>query len=72
MWTLTLLLRLSDHMNRQLSCDFTDGDTASQLTSELVDLAFIAEEDREKISSFVEQNLIMRFPNRSSNSSLTE
>ena len=38
---LTIHLRMDDRMNRQLSCEFTDADTAPGLADELVHYGFI-------------------------------
>ena len=39
----TILLRMDDKMNRQLSCELTDDDTSSVLAEELVHYGFINE-----------------------------
>jgi len=38
---MTLLLRMDDQMNRQLTCEFTSEDTPKSLADELVGFGFI-------------------------------
>lgn len=40
---MTILLRMDDKMNRQLTCQVTQDDSASYLSDELVHLGFINE-----------------------------
>lgn len=40
---MTILLRMDDKMNRQLTCSITDADTAISLSQELVHFGFINE-----------------------------
>lgn len=40
---MTILLRMDDKMNRQLTCQVTQDDTAMSLSHELVHLGFIHE-----------------------------
>jgi len=40
---MTILLRMDDKMNRQLTCSITDADTALSLSQELVHFGFINE-----------------------------
>lgn len=54
---MTLLLRMDDKMNRQLSCEVGDQDTSLSLADELVHYGFINELDREKVSFFIEEAL---------------
>jgi len=56
-WNLTLLLRMADKMNRQLTCDIDiEEDTADCLTDELVYYGFISKTDRDKIAQFLDQS----------------
>jgi len=54
---MTLLLRMDDKMNRQLSCEINEQDTSYSLADELVHYGFINELDREKVSFFIEEAL---------------
>ncbi|CAL4090838.1 unnamed protein product, partial [Meganyctiphanes norvegica] len=54
---MTINLRLEDKMNRQLSCEVTDGESASTLTDELVKYGFISLIDRDEITSLIEDHL---------------
>lgn len=54
---ITLLLRMDDKMNRQLTCQISQDDSPTTLTNELVHLGFIHENDREKISALIENTL---------------
>ncbi|CAH1775916.1 unnamed protein product [Owenia fusiformis] len=54
---LTILLRMDDKMNRQLSCDFSTEDTASTLADELVHYGFINEVDRDKVTTLIEDHI---------------
>lgn len=54
---MTINLRLEDKMNRQLSCEVTDGESASTLTDELVKYAFISPIDRDEITRLIEDHL---------------
>lgn len=40
---MTILLRMDDKMNRQLTCSITEADTALSLSQELVHFGFINE-----------------------------
>ncbi|CAB3221282.1 unnamed protein product [Arctia plantaginis] len=54
---MTILLRMDDKMNRQLTCAVTRRDSAAGLARELVQLGFIHEADRDKISRLMEESL---------------
>ncbi|XP_055921767.1 nuclear receptor-binding protein homolog isoform X2 [Eupeodes corollae] len=54
---MTILLRMDDKMNRQLTCQVTETDTAADLTSELVRLGFVHLEDQDKICNLLEDTL---------------
>ncbi|XP_067615057.1 nuclear receptor-binding protein homolog [Eurosta solidaginis] len=54
---MTILLRMDDKMNRQLTCQVTEADSASDLTSELVRLGFVHIDDRDKIQALLEETL---------------
>ncbi|XP_050536299.1 nuclear receptor-binding protein homolog isoform X2 [Daktulosphaira vitifoliae] len=54
---MTILLRMDDKMNRQLTCSITDADTASTLSQELVHFGFINEADKDKIYVIIEETL---------------
>lgn len=55
---MTILLRMDDKMNRQLTCQISLDDTAIALSHELVHLGFINENDREKTASMIEDTLL--------------
>ncbi|XP_034661696.1 nuclear receptor-binding protein homolog [Drosophila subobscura] len=54
---MTILLRMDDKMNRQLTCQVTEHDTAADLTSELVRLGFVHLDDQDKIEVLLEETL---------------
>ncbi|XP_026331465.1 nuclear receptor-binding protein homolog, partial [Hyposmocoma kahamanoa] len=54
---MTILLRMDDKMNRQLTCPVSRRDSAPALARELVQLGFIHEADREKICRLMEESL---------------
>lgn len=54
---MTLLLRMDDKMNRQLTCQVSVDDSPIVLTHELVHLGFIHENDREKIIALIDETL---------------
>uniref|UniRef100_A0A6M2DD81 Nuclear receptor-binding protein homolog n=1 Tax=Xenopsylla cheopis TaxID=163159 RepID=A0A6M2DD81_XENCH len=54
---MTLLLRMDDKMNRQLTCQISSDDTAVMLSQELVHLGFIHETDQDKVTSLIEDAL---------------
>ncbi|GAB0096545.1 Nuclear receptor-binding protein homolog [Sergentomyia squamirostris] len=58
---MTILLRMDDKMNRQLTCQISQEDTASRLSDELVHLGFINDTDREKITLLIEDTLSSYF-----------
>jgi len=54
---MTILLRMDDKMNRQLTCHVSDGIDSLVLAQELVYFGFINEADRDKISLLIEETL---------------
>ncbi|XP_067013096.1 nuclear receptor-binding protein homolog isoform X2 [Anabrus simplex] len=54
---MTILLRMDDKMNRQLTCLVSEIDTSFLLAQELVHFGFINEADREKIATLIEDTL---------------
>ncbi|XP_011305000.1 nuclear receptor-binding protein homolog isoform X1 [Fopius arisanus] len=54
---MTILLRMDDKMNRQLTCPVSQTDTSMQLAQELVHFGFINEDDRDKIGNLIEEAL---------------
>ncbi|KAH8340578.1 nuclear receptor-binding protein homolog [Drosophila kikkawai] len=54
---MTILLRMDDKMNRQLTCQVNENDTAADLTSELVRLGFVHLDDQDKIQVLLEETL---------------
>ncbi|KAE8745433.1 hypothetical protein FOCC_FOCC007813 [Frankliniella occidentalis] len=58
---MTILLRMDDKMNRQLTCLVSDIDTSLLLAQELVHFGFINEADKEKIAALIEETLISCF-----------
>ncbi|KAJ0180803.1 hypothetical protein K1T71_004207 [Dendrolimus kikuchii] len=54
---MTILLRMDDKMNRQLTCAVSRADSAPALAHELVQLGFIHEADREKLCRLMEESL---------------
>ncbi|XP_046965091.1 nuclear receptor-binding protein homolog [Vanessa cardui] len=54
---MTILLRMDDKMNRQLTCCVSRRDSAHALAHELVQLGFIHEADRDKICRLMEESL---------------
>lgn len=54
---MTILLRMDDKMNRQLTCQIQQDDSAVHLSHELVHLGFIHESDRAKIATMIEDTL---------------
>lgn len=55
--SMTILLRMDDKMNRQLTCQVTEDDNAVDLTNELVRLGFVHIEDQDKIQALLEETL---------------
>uniref|UniRef100_A0A0K8TKC3 Nuclear receptor-binding protein homolog n=1 Tax=Tabanus bromius TaxID=304241 RepID=A0A0K8TKC3_TABBR len=58
---MTILLRMDDKMNRQLTCQVSQDDSANLLSNELVHLGFIHDSDREKIAALIEDTLRSSF-----------
>ncbi|XP_033218846.1 nuclear receptor-binding protein homolog isoform X1 [Belonocnema kinseyi] len=54
---MTILLRMDDKMNRQLTCPVNQADTPMLLAQELVHFGFINESDRDKIANLIEEAL---------------
>ncbi|XP_011496866.1 PREDICTED: nuclear receptor-binding protein homolog [Ceratosolen solmsi marchali] len=54
---MTILLRMDDKMNRQLTCPVSQADTSMLLAQELVHFGFINEDDRDKIANLIEEAL---------------
>ncbi|XP_043269407.1 nuclear receptor-binding protein homolog [Venturia canescens] len=54
---MTILLRMDDKMNRQLTCPISQIDTSMLLAQELVHFGFINENDRDKIGNLIEEAL---------------
>ncbi|XP_019866625.1 nuclear receptor-binding protein homolog isoform X2 [Aethina tumida] len=54
---LTIVLRMDDKMNRQLTSSISAGDNPKELAQELVHYGFINEIDRDKIASLIEEAL---------------
>ncbi|OXU19757.1 hypothetical protein TSAR_010575 [Trichomalopsis sarcophagae] len=54
---MTILLRMDDKMNRQLTCPVTQADTSMLLAQELVHFGFINEDDRDKIANLIDEGL---------------
>jgi len=57
---MTILVRMDDKMNRQLSCVVDETDTAFDLSNELVYHGFIHEADRDKLANLIEESLYNR------------
>lgn len=57
---MTILVRMDDKMNRQLSCVVSETDTAFDLATELVFYGFIHEADRDKLANLIEESLYNR------------
>lgn len=53
--SMTLTLKLEDKMNRQLTTELCDSDTASSMVDELVKYGLINEKDREKLTMLIEE-----------------
>ncbi|XP_034934785.1 nuclear receptor-binding protein homolog [Chelonus insularis] len=54
---MTILLRMDDSMNRQLTCPVNEIDTPLLLAQELVHYAFINESDRDTLAHLIEETL---------------
>lgn len=59
-FVMTILLRMDDKMNRQLSCEVTQQDTPHELSEELVFHGLINREDREMVSNLIGDTLSRR------------
>lgn len=59
-FVMTILLRMDDKMNRQLSCEVTQQDTSCGLSEELVFHGFINREDQEMVSNLIGDTLSRR------------
>lgn len=55
--SLTILLRMEDKMNRQLTCSLTENDTAETLVQELICYGFINESDKDHVTLLIEETL---------------
>jgi nuclear receptor-binding protein len=55
--SVTLLLRLDDKMNRQLSCELRPSDTPKGLVEELLSFGLIHADDRELVAKAIEETL---------------
>nr|CAD7430659.1 unnamed protein product [Timema monikensis] len=60
---MTILLRMDDKMNRQLTCIVSEMDTSLLLAQELVSYGFINEVDRERVATLIEETLRSCFTN---------
>lgn len=58
---LTVLLRMEDKMNRQLTCELLETDSSYSLTEELVHYGFICDMDRQNLTAVIEDALRKRF-----------
>lgn len=58
---MTILLRMDDKMNRQLTCSIAECDTSTGLSQELVHYGFVNEADRDKIADLIEEQLRSHF-----------
>jgi nuclear receptor-binding protein len=54
---MTLLLRMDDKMNRQLTCPVLPGDLPDALAQELVHFGFVNESDRHSIEELIAEQL---------------
>ncbi|XP_042895937.1 nuclear receptor-binding protein [Parasteatoda tepidariorum] len=59
-YVLTILLRMDDKMNRQLSCEITKDDDFAGLSEELVYHGFISDEDREMVANLIGDTISRR------------
>ncbi|GIY01631.1 nuclear receptor-binding protein [Caerostris extrusa] len=57
---MTVLLRMDDKMNRQLSCEVSEKDTPIELAEELVYNGFINEADRDMVATLISDTLSRR------------
>ena len=65
--TLQVLLRLDDQMNRQLTTEISDEDTAENLVVELVQHGFISEVDSNRMNTLL-RDVLDQSRNKRSNS----
>ncbi|XP_065205095.1 nuclear receptor-binding protein isoform X2 [Planococcus citri] len=56
-FSMTILLRMEDKMNRQLTCTLSEIDTADTLVQELIYYGFINETDKDRVSLLIEETL---------------
>nr|UYL95365.1 MAG: hypothetical protein [Dali Nairo tick virus 1] len=56
-FVMTLLLRMDDKMNRQLTCELSTQDTPSVLATELVHYGFINKDDRNMVEVLIQDTL---------------
>ncbi|KAK7604139.1 hypothetical protein V9T40_004412 [Parthenolecanium corni] len=54
---ITILLRMEDKMNRQLTCSLTESDSAETLVQELMYFGFIHEADKDKVFLLIQEAL---------------
>ncbi|XP_044753235.1 nuclear receptor-binding protein homolog isoform X2 [Coccinella septempunctata] len=59
---LTIVLRMDDKMNRQLTSCISPSDSPKELAQELVHYGFINEVDRDKIASLIEESMQNQCP----------
>ncbi|XP_045475488.1 nuclear receptor-binding protein homolog isoform X2 [Harmonia axyridis] len=59
---LTIVLRMDDKMNRQLTSCISPSDNPKELAQELVHYGFINEVDRDKIASLIEESMQTQCP----------
>lgn len=68
---MTILVRMEDKMNRQLSCVVSETDTAFELAAELVFYGFIHEGDRDRLANLIEESLYNRLSNNNGTAQYT-
>ncbi|XP_014228543.1 nuclear receptor-binding protein homolog isoform X1 [Trichogramma pretiosum] len=61
---MTILLRMDDKMNRQLTCPVSENDTPLLLAQELVNFGFINEIDRDMLANLIDEALASCFNKR--------
>ncbi|KAG8227295.1 hypothetical protein J437_LFUL004844 [Ladona fulva] len=62
--SMTVLLRMDDKMNRQLTCPISEEDESTGLANELVHYGFINECDRARLANLIEDSLNTWFGKR--------